>query len=59
MEKWARLAQKRAGRVGIFNLSTRCNPARLTRQFSGPKRASPPTHFFLFFLFLKLKIIKK
>jgi len=49
-------AQKNASQVGISTPSTRCNPARLTRQFSGPKRASPPARFFLC---LKLKIIKK
>jgi len=53
MAKWVRSAglacqpaQKRAGRVGISNPSTRCNSARLAHQFSGPKRAGPPTRFF-------------
>jgi len=45
MSKWIKpvgLAhKKKMGWVGISNPSTRCNPVRLTRQFSGPKRASP------------------
>jgi len=48
-------AQKRADRVGISNPSTRCNLARLARQFSG----RPANPFFIIFLCLKLKIIKK
>jgi len=66
MTKWARLvgparqpAQKRVSQVGISNSSTCCNPARLTRQFSRPKRASLQAGLPTFFLCLKLKIIKK
>jgi len=66
MAKWARPAgparqpvQKRADWVGIFNPSTRCNPARLARQFTGPTHGTVRQPFFFNFLCLKLKIIKK
>jgi len=36
------LAKKKADQVEISNLPTRYNSARLTRQFSEPKQASPP-----------------
>jgi len=45
-------AKKRASWVEIFSLPTRCNPARLARQFSdqnGPARLSSSTRFFIFF----------
>jgi len=46
--------KKRAGQVEIFSPSTHCSPARLTCQFSEPKRASPSwpiNPLFYFFMF--------
>jgi len=66
MAKWVRPtgparqpAQKRAGRVGISNPSTRCNPACLARQFNGSEQAGPTTCFFFFFNFFMFKIKKE